>query len=325
MAGMLSSLHLTLSNDVLQKVKHLLADDNKPPPKSPAAGAAADTQHVFRCSLTSIHEDGVLHDVTRASSTAQLDDEPPTLFHRSHKGLFLGVVVLTGTILVIVIFYVNNDHDAFIGALLYHATSLVLTSLLMVATVSAALSLRQLGRSRDGVNLIDDLLLLFSMSGFLLLHLFILVSGVDFLASAHRHSASGAASQAARVVALLEVAATALETVQCVGQVLFVIDGLQRYAVTPLQQQVMPGRGWVGFLIIVNVCLWVFKSLVIKEVLLARHLRFYGSTAWPIILSLCLPLQLFYYFHCSVCLADVWSQAYRSRPHALVETNRVMT
>ena len=64
----------------------------------------------------------------------------------------------------------------------------------MVATVSAAWSLRQLGRSRDGVNLIDDLLLLFSMSGFLLLHLFILVSGVDFLTSAHRHSASGAAS-----------------------------------------------------------------------------------------------------------------------------------
>ena len=49
----------------------------------------------------------------------------------------------------------------------------------------------------------------------------------------------------------------------------------------------------------------------IKEVTLHRFVDFFGPTAWPIIMNTSLPLVLFYRFHVSVCLADMWSLVYK--------------
>ena len=38
---------------------------------------------------------------------------------------------------------------------------------------------------------------------------------------------------------------------------------------------------------------------------------FYGTLAWLFILNMNLPLQLFFFFHSSVCFADIWSMAYK--------------
>ena len=38
---------------------------------------------------------------------------------------------------------------------------------------------------------------------------------------------------------------------------------------------------------------------------------FYGTLAWLFILNINLPLQLFFFFHSSVCFADIWSMAYK--------------
>lgn len=250
-------------------------------------------------------------------------DGPHSLLHKSHKGLYLAILVFTCTLLAIVLFYVKNDEDPYMGALIYHGTNIILTTLLLVAISGASITLRQLGRSTVRVNLIDDMLLLFSMSGFILLHLFITVSCLYFICGAYEYTAGAADDlddHATRLIAIIEVTATLLETVQCIAQTLFVIDGLQRFARDQKQETDMRGRGLLAFLIIVNVCMWIYKTLVIKEVLLARHLDFYGSTAWPIILSICLPLQLFFFFHSSVCLAEVWSQAYKMKPESILET-----
>ena len=39
--------------------------------------------------------------------------------------------------------------------------------------------------------------------------------------------------------------------------------------------------------------------------------EFYGTLAWLFILNFNLPLQLFFFFHSSVCFADIWSMAYK--------------
>ncbi len=50
--------------------------------------------------------------------------------------------------------------------------------------------------------------------------------------------------------------------------------------------------------------------LQIKQVTIDRQAEFYGIPAWPIIMNINLPLMLFFYFHSSICLADVWDEAY---------------
>ena len=38
--------------------------------------------------------------------------------------------------------------------------------------------------------------------------------------------------------------------------------------------------------------------------------RYYGVTAWAIIQAFTSPLSIFYRFHSSVCLADIWQEVY---------------
>ncbi len=52
------------------------------------------------------------------------------------------------------------------------------------------------------------------------------------------------------------------------------------------------------------------SNILFLQVGLSRYEDFFGTTAWPIILNITLPLVVFYRFHSSVCMADMWSGCY---------------
>ncbi|KAK2178963.1 hypothetical protein NP493_521g00004 [Ridgeia piscesae] len=85
---------------------------------------------------------------------------------------------------------------------------------------------------------------------------------------------------------------------------------MQRCAATEKERREKPGRAIVTFLLIVNLALWILRTFQVKTIALEDHLEFYGVPAWPIILNINLPLMLFFRFHSSVCLADIWMAAY---------------
>lgn len=43
------------------------------------------------------------------------------------------------------------------------------------------------------------------------------------------------------------------------------------------------------------------------------ELRFYGVWAWTIITHLSMPLAVFYRFHSTVCLCEIWKCTYKMR------------
>ena len=330
--GLLASLHISVSTDMFQKVKSMLLKQMGV--KADDASNLSDKDDELRprsATLTSVNSAKV-----EKPSTSHPNPVHTQMFHRAHKGMFFGILAFTATILSVIFFHVNNDDEPFVASIIYHSTDLVLSSLMLCATVSAAVKLRHLGRCPEKFNSIDNILLMISMSGFILLHVFILVSGFYYLGDKYDlgrdlfSSSSSESSDAAaddddvQVVAIVEVTATLVETIQCFAQTLLVIDAMQRYAKTRQHEIEMIGRGSISFLIIANVAMWIYKTMVIKDVLLHKHLDFYGDTAWPIILSLCLPLQLFFFFHSSVCLAEVWSEAFKQKPETLIETRQVL-
>ena len=72
-----------------------------------------------------------------------------------------------------------------------------------------------------------------------------------------------------------------------------------------------PGRGVVTFLVIANIGSWIFHSMLSNNHKLQyRPANLFGKVPWIILLNLSLPLLLFFFFHSSVCLADIWHQAY---------------
>ena len=70
------------------------------------------------------------------------------------------------------------------------------------------------------------------------------------------------------------------------------------------------------FLLLTNVALWLFRTFHMKEVELEGHLQEdqYGYLAWQLIMHALVPLLIFFHFHCSACLAHIWSSAFTQPP-----------
>ena len=77
----------------------------------------------------------------------------------------------------------------------------------------------------------------------------------------------------------------------------------------------MPGRGFITFLVIGNVTVWILRTALAKAFTSTAETEYYGTLTWLLILNINLPLSLFFRFHSSVCLADIWHTAYTSPVH----------
>jgi hypothetical protein len=99
--------------------------------------------------------------------------------------------------------------------------------------------------------------------------------------------------------------------VQVLLQTPFIIDGLRRCSNTRHLRLQKPGRELVTFLVVCNVAMWITETFEIKS-----HDRrddrydVYGKVLWTMLSHMTVPLTMFYRFHSSVCLVDIWKSAY---------------
>jgi len=57
--------------------------------------------------------------------------------------------------------------------------------------------------------------------------------------------------------------------------------------------------------------IWLHDSLSAKKVKLSPlQSQFYNMNTWSIVHGFTAPLAIFYRFHSSVCLADIWHEVY---------------
>lgn len=101
-------------------------------------------------------------------------------------------------------------------------------------------------------------------------------------------------------------------TIQVIFQAVFIIDAShRRIDFKSISRFKKPGREFITFSILLNITSWIvytFESKAVEPYL--NEASFYGSTFWMIVSHTTLPLMLFYRFHCSVCLADIWKFSY---------------
>lgn len=94
-----------------------------------------------------------------------------------------------------------------------------------------------------------------------------------------------------------------------------IMDGLRRTSNSRHLIKKKPGRELITFLIVCNVASWVSQTFEVESHgLLDDRYEFYGKELWTILGHMCLPLMMFYRFHSSVCLVDIWKYAYE-HPH----------
>lgn len=107
-----------------------------------------------------------------------------------------------------------------------------------------------------------------------------------------------------------------VEIAQIIVQTLFIMDGLRRCSNSKELRKQKSGRELVTFLIVCNVAMWIMQTFQVKSHgLIDSKYDFYGEELWTIVGHACVPLMMFYRFHSSVCLVDIWKYAYEAESH----------
>lgn len=103
-----------------------------------------------------------------------------------------------------------------------------------------------------------------------------------------------------------------LSLVQCSTQTLFILNAVWRRCRGAQQNRIKPGRETVTFLLVANMSMWFINCLIKGHASFRpTHLTFFGTWAWTIITHISMPLSIFYRFHSTICLFDIWKSAYK--------------
>ncbi|XP_052085809.1 proton channel OtopLc-like [Mytilus californianus] len=217
----------------------------------------------------------------------------------SSRGLFLGIFVFVGMVCSMIVFYVISKHDpdAKHTAIIVHTTEIIILSLAMAAIIGAAVSMRDLRFIWKTKDMLEETLILVSMTGLYMFSMFSLIAAFFY-----KDTTKG----------VLMIIVHILMICVATAQTIFMIFGLRLSAKNVNHVKSKPGREFVTFLLLCNFSLWFIATFEIqKSGHNPQQLEFYGAKAWTIFTHISVPLGIFYFFHSTVCLSHIWKHAWK--------------
>uniref|UniRef100_A0A6A7FUR1 Otopetrin-2 isoform X2 n=1 Tax=Hirondellea gigas TaxID=1518452 RepID=A0A6A7FUR1_9CRUS len=214
--------------------------------------------------------------------------------HSSNRGLFAGLLMTVATVISIILFFIftSSQNNVALGLYVNGYSEMLLLIVMAIAGTFAYNSVRTLDVIKSHISSVDDILLIICLPCILLYAFFSMVPAV-----LHGN--------------ILFVSVNIMQVIQATMQTVLIGDGLRRCANSSKAQQKKPGREVITFLVVANVAMWLLETFEIKsDAGNADKYEFYGKNLWTMLSHLTLPLALFYRFHSSVCLADMWKTAY---------------
>ena len=221
----------------------------------------------------------------------------------SNKGLFLGILTMVAAIISMIVFFVlvakpGYKHTA---ALIMHVSEVTLHFLASIAICVAFYKIRNLKFHKERDNDLDEILLLLSLLGVYMFSVFSIVAG------------DGPSGDSGGTLIILTAVSV---IIQSSLQTVFILNGLRRSSYKPYHENKKPGREYVTYLLVCNIAMWGINTFeVLRSDSNPVQLTFYGFLPWSIITHLTTPMTIFYRFHSTVCLANIWKNAYKIKTH----------
>lgn len=217
---------------------------------------------------------------------------------KANKGLFIGIFVLALSIISIILFFVfiNKEKTKSLAVLEARITELVLYIMTSLTVVVSMYQIRELKYFPNKNTELDNYLLVVGQSGLSLFNIFSII-GAIFAKNDN--------------LGLVLVSSLSC-LVQSTLQTMFIFDASKRRATNSELMNRKPGREMVTFLLLCNFAMWAINTLETQRVdsnpVLLEFYRFWG---WIIILYVTTPLAIYYRFHSTVCLCDIWKKCYK--------------
>ncbi|XP_031782086.1 proton channel OtopLc isoform X1 [Nasonia vitripennis] len=220
---------------------------------------------------------------------------------RAHKGLFLGILILVLTIISLILFFVLTSRPELVNLAVTEVNicELTLYGMSTLATMIGMCQMRKLRYDGNRNLELDNILLVAAQTGMFIYSTFTII-GSHFTLEKHT------------ILVLITALASVVQTT---FQTIFILDASRRSVATAEQIRHKPGREIVTFLLVTNLAMWAINTL--EKSRAESHpvqLHFYGLWAWTIITHVSMPLAIFYRFHSTVCLCEVWKKAYKVKP-----------
>ncbi|XP_064483283.1 proton channel OtopLc-like [Ornithodoros turicata] len=217
--------------------------------------------------------------------------------HSANRGIFLGFMVLLVSLVILIVFFVTSCHEKHLetGTLVYHIQDGGLMLLAFVACLMAYTRVARLDVNGNPITLLDDFLLFIPLPFYFAHAILVVMAEIQDGGSTVR--------------IVLQV----LSVVQVITQTPLIIAGLRRCSNCPALRYEKPGREVISFLIVLNITMWIvytFETKTAGRFFMGKS--YYGLYAWIFVEHTTVPLMLFYRFHSSVCLADIWKSAYET-------------
>ncbi|XP_068627746.1 proton channel OtopLc-like [Battus philenor] len=224
----------------------------------------------------------------------------------AHRGLFAGILLIVITIISLIMFFVLAHNPMTINDAIFQVNicELVLYTLTLIACAAALKQMRVLPykRKTQAVLGLDTSLLILAQSGMFVYCMFSLIGSHHTM---YDDNSSGIVGFFSEFLSLN----------QTILQSLFILDAWWRRSSTSEQRRNKPGRQLVTFLLVANMAMWVINTLEKNRAeFRPAHLAFYGPWAWTIITHVSMPLAIFYRFHSTICLFEIWKNSFKNKP-----------
>lgn len=227
---------------------------------------------------------------------------------RAHRGMFAGIIVIVLTIICLIMYFVMYKEPGYEYLAIREVTivEILLYSLTTCAVVAAVWKMRDLKFQQKANNdhqadtvALDCTLLVLAQTGVYVYGMFSIM-GSYFTLDAD-HGIDGLVSE---IMGLLQTSV----------QTLFILNACWRRCRGAEQQKLKPGREIVTFLLVANMSMWFINTMIKGRAgFRPTHLNLYGIWAWTVITHVSMPLAIFYRFHSTICLFDIWKSAYKAK------------
>jgi len=219
----------------------------------------------------------------------------------SSRGLFLGILAFVVSVISLIVFYVliQNNNFNHNGILIVNVSEITMYSIAIVSTIAAGVRMRDLCFRKNLDDNLEQNLILISLTGLYMFSFFSILAGLSYITT-------------------LEGSITIVTNLICMTQAtlqtMFMLAGLRMSASNTLHVQTKKGREFVTFLLICNFSLWLINTFETQK---AAHnplqLKVYGHQAWSVFTHISVPLGIFYRFHSTVCLSNIWKHAWKMK------------
>ncbi|XP_055843542.1 proton channel OtopLc [Episyrphus balteatus] len=255
--------------------------------------------------IAKTRKDSIMPTTERPSSQHQFSID----CSQSHKGLFVGILVIVMTIISIIMYFVLYTQPGYELIATKEVTlwETCIYAISAVAIIWGIFVMRDLKYvASDGHHhsmKLDLTLLIVAQTGVYLYGMFSMMGSYFSKWDTVPDRVEGIVAE------ICNLFQTSLQT-------MFIVHTVHRRCKGSKQQRQKPGREVITYLLVANMAIWFINTLIKGRAMFRQtHLDFFGVWGWTIITHVSMPLAIFYRFHSTICLFEVWKTTYKAKSH----------